>query len=41
MRYRTLGATGIEVYPAVGAWQPTSLTEPTRRRRPLADRAAS
>jgi aryl-alcohol dehydrogenase-like predicted oxidoreductase len=32
---------GTDVYPPDGAWRPESLTDPGRRRRPLADRSAA
>jgi aryl-alcohol dehydrogenase-like predicted oxidoreductase len=34
-------APGTDVYRADGVWQPPSLTDPTRRRRPTTERAAS
>jgi hypothetical protein len=32
---------GTNVYQPDGAWQPPVLTDPTRRRRPVPDRAAA
>jgi aryl-alcohol dehydrogenase-like predicted oxidoreductase len=32
---------GTDLYPPDGAWKPISIVDPSRRRRPLADRAAS
>jgi aryl-alcohol dehydrogenase-like predicted oxidoreductase len=31
---------GTDLYPADGAWRPVSLTDPTKRRRPVAERSA-
>jgi hypothetical protein len=31
---------GTDLYPPDGAWKPISIVDPSRRRRPLADRAA-
>ena len=32
---------GSDLYRADGAWRPRTLTDPARRRRPVADRAAA
>jgi len=32
---------GTDLYQADGAWRPSSLTDPTKRRRPIQDRATA